>query len=385
MTVTAGLRDALADVAITGVGDTSYGRLSASAESLATQAVVTAAADAGIDVDQIDGFCSYPGHVAPETLVASLGLSGVGLRMGAPLGGAGAVAALADAATAIATGRATNVVIYRAIRGKSGKRKSERPRMLPAENYRSHLERTHGLSTPAQHSALRCRRYMYEYDVSKEQLGAYTLLARQHAQLNPRAQMYGRPVTLDDYLGSPVVADPYSVLDCCLESDGACAVVVGPATGQRRGVRVLAVADAHPQTPDDISNRPDFLDTGLERAARRCWEQCGSGPEDMDAAMIYDCFTFEVLGQLEAAGFVPRGRAGAFLENGHGRLGGRLPLNTHGGLMAEGHMAGLAHVVEAVRQLRGECGPRQVDGAARIAVTGWGGFGDGAMAILATS
>jgi len=162
--------------------------------------------------------------------------------------------------------------------------------------------------------------------------------------------MHGRELTHEDYLASPMITDPYRLLDCCLETDGGAAVLVGPADGPRR-VRIAAVTQGRPFPADDIVNRPDPLTIGLTHAAPRAWEAAGVGPDDMDFAQIYDCFTFEVLQQLEEAGFCERGGADGFVAGGNIELGGKLPINTAGGLLSEAHVIGLNHVVEAVRQL----------------------------------
>jgi acetyl-CoA acetyltransferase len=194
---------------------------------------------------------------------------------------------------------------------------------------------------------------------------------------------------MEEYLASPVIADPYHLFDCCLETDGAAAVLVAsPEYAAHVGaapVYVEGVAEGHADSPDDLSNRQDFFNTGLTKAAPRAFDMADCGPEDMDFAMVYDCFTFEVIHQLECAGFCKLGKGGEFVANGNIALGGRLPVNPSGGLLSEGHLAGMNHLVEAVRQLRGNCGDRQVAGAGRCAVTGWGDLGDGALAILSTT
>jgi len=200
--------------------------------------------------------------------------------------------------------------------------------------------------------------------------------------------MYGRPLTMEEYASSRVIADPYLMLDCCLETDGAAAVLVTTkdrATGSNAPIELMGVAEGHADSADDIVNRRDFFQTGLTKAAPRAFAQAGLGPEDMDFAMIYDCFTFEVIQQLEEAGFCARGEGGRFVEEGNIKLGGSLPVNPSGGLLSEGHLAGINHIVEAVRQLRGHGEARQVDGARLAAVAGWGDLGDGSLAILASS
>lgn len=366
---------------ITGVGNTRYSKKAdRSAERLAIDAILAAAADAGIDPEQIDGLIPYPGHIGDDVIQAEMGLN-PRFRVTVDMGGCSAVSALRVASMAVMSGAAKHVLLFRGLKGSSGARKADRPSFLPGQSFRRQLEHVYGMNTPAQRYAVLCQRYKHEYGLDRRTLGEIALAARAHANLNPDAQMYGRELTMEDYLAGRLIADPYTLFDCCLETDGASAVIVS-ARSDSRDVQILSVAEAQGASPDDTSNREPFLDIGLTRAANDVWNDLGVGPQDMDAAMIYDCFTFEVLHQLEEAGFAGHGEGASLIADGGIRLGGKLPINTHGGMLSEAHQAGLNHVIEAVRQLRAECGPRQVEEARLIAVTGWGQLGDGSFAVL---
>jgi acetyl-CoA acetyltransferase len=196
-------------------------------------------------------------------------------------------------------------------------------------------------------------------------MGAVAVACREHAQRNPRAVMAGRPMTLDDHQRSRMVADPFHLYDCCLESDGACAVVVTSAERARDArpapARILAHAQGAPaqygygpflnaSMPDDL-----YASGGAAGVAQRLWAAAPIGPGDIDVAQIYDHFSGLVLLALEDFGFCKRGDGGPLAESGALRWpGGALPMNTHGGSLSEAYMHGLNHVIEAVRQLRGE-------------------------------
>ncbi|WP_280460730.1 thiolase C-terminal domain-containing protein [Nocardia carnea] len=373
---------------ITGIGETEYSRDSGrSTTRLCIEAVLAAAADAGIAPQQIDGIVPFPGGPSAEDLISTLGLPDVTFTAVPHLGGASTVAGIHLATRAVASGAARTVVVFVARNGKSGTRIDQRVRTLAGQQFRTELEMVHGFGTPAQWYSMICRRHMHEFGTSRAALAEVALTMRANAQRHPGAQMYGRPMTEQDYLDSRMIADPYLLLDCCLESDGAGAIIVTAADRSRDGrhspVAVLAAAEGHPDSPDDLCGRADLFNTGLGKAAPRAFTEAGATPADIDLAMIYDCFTFEVIHQLEEAGFCPRGQGGDFVLDGNIRPGGRLPVNPHGGLLSHAHIAGMNHVIEAVRQLRGDAGDRQVDGARLAAVTGWGDLGDGALAILA--
>lgn len=380
--------EAVTPVAIVeGVGQTAFCKNSGrSAEALIAEAILLACKDAQLDPRDIDGILPCVHTTAPEPVASWFGMKDVRFTAENHTGGAAPVASLGLAKQAVESGAAKHVLIVVGYTGSSGPRVKDRPSDLPSQHFRRHLENPYGWTVPGQRYAMICRRYMHEYGLKKEQLGAIAVSARKHAQLNPRAQMHGRELTLEQYMTSRMVWDPFQLYDCSLETDGAAAVLVTLSdyaqTDRANDAFILGVEEGRPDTPDDLVNRPDYLAIGLDKAAPKVWAKVGLGPSDMDAAMIYDCFTFELLHQLESGGFVAHGEAGKFVGEGNITLGGSLPVNTHGGHLSGGHMLGLNHVVEGVLQLRGECGARQVVGAHHIAVTGWGDLGDGSIAVL---
>jgi acetyl-CoA acetyltransferase len=229
---------------------------------------------------------------------------------------------------------------------------------------------------PVSSYALATARYMHQYGATREQLGAVAVAARQWAQLNPEA--YKRdPLTLEDYLGSRMVSDPLSVLDCCLVTDGAAAVVMTRADRARdlkkAPVQVLgAAAETHHR---EIGWLDDLTVTAAARSGARAYERAGVGPSDMDVVQLYDAFTINTILFLEDLGFCPKGEGARFVQDGRIAPGGALPVNTNGGGLACCHpgMYGLFPIVEAVRQLRGEAGDRQIKGARHAIAHGNGG------------
>ncbi len=382
---------------IVGVGETPYCRAPGSGVSdlnLMLRASLAAVADAGLRMADIDGLMAPIFGASADELAANLGIENLRYSAQINMGGASPVSSLQSAAMAVYCGVATHVLIPIGWNGYSGIRARD---VSEAPSAGSPMGPTvmdyylpFGCNAPPQFYSLMARRHMHEYDTAPETLGAIAVACRKHAQLNDNAVMRGRRLTMQDYLDSPWITEPYRLLDCCLETDGAAAVVVTSADrardlADRNGhepVYITGVAEGHPYPADDITNRPDMFTVGLTHAAPKAYEMAGLGPGDADFAQIYDCFTFEVLQQLEEAGFCKRGDGAGFVRDGAIELGGRLPINTHGGLLSEAHVIGMNHVVEAVRQLRHEAGQRQVDDARVGVVTGWGDLGDGSLAVL---
>jgi len=247
----------------------------------------------------------------------------------------------------------------------------------------------YGLLNAAAAYALPTRRHMHLYGTTSEQLGMLAVTFREHASRNPRAVMGSRKLTLEDHQNSPMIADPHRLFDCCLESDGACAVVVTTAERARdmaaQPVEVLSTAQGTPKGfafgPFSNANVADELyATGAcESLAKRLFGKAGLGPADIDVAQIYDHFTGCVLMQLEDYGFCKRGEGGPFIESGAlSWHGGSMPTNTHGGSLSEAYIHGLNHVVEGVRSLRNES-TSPVDGAEVCLVTSAAGVPSSAL------
>ncbi|WP_120002965.1 thiolase C-terminal domain-containing protein [Nesterenkonia muleiensis] len=379
---------------ITGVGETAYTRgTDRSERDQILDASLTACADAGIEPKAIDGVVmAWKDSPTNEDVVNTFGIEDLKYHAHVHIGGASPAAAVLQAAMAVTTGVATRVLVATGwnaystpVRLSSGAQESSNVTNMPGKEIRQNIEYPLGLFAPMQWYSFHANRWFYEYEADPKGMETVALATRKHANLNPNAYMGGRTLTSDDYQASKYLVKPFRLFDISLETDGAAAVIVSAAavdSESSRGVSILSGSEGHADAPDDILARPDVLNMGITKAGPRALELAGVKPDDFDFAQIYDCFTFIVLRQLEELGFCQRGESSDFVANGRIELGGDLPLNTHGGLLSEAHVAGMNHVVEAVRQLRGEAGERQVHGAGLGLVTGYGDFGDGSVLVM---
>jgi acetyl-CoA acetyltransferase len=372
--------------AITGVGESPYLRgTDRTAASLTMEAALNAIRDAGLKPTDIDGIIPYGAGPVAEDFVTNFGIPDLRFSATTPMGGASPVAAIQCALAVIKAGICKHVLLALGRTGYSGGRIGARVQQMPQFRAIGEFEMPSGAIAPPQLYAVMARRHFELYGTTSRQLAEIAVTTRQHAMMNPRATMRGRPMTIEDHQASRIISDPFRLLDCSLESDGAAAVVISaPDIAKdlrRKPVVVMGVAEGHPDSPSVISQRPDITTLGLAKAAPRAFEMAGVTHADIDVAEVYDCFTYIVMCQLEDMGFCKKGEGGAFVENGALGINGRLPVNTHGGLLSEAHIAGMNHIVELTRQLRGEAAVQVKDAEIGL-VTGYGDLGDGAIAIM---
>ncbi|MDQ1395472.1 MAG: hypothetical protein QOG64_731 [Acidimicrobiaceae bacterium] len=370
--------------AIVGAGRTAYSRDSGrSVLSLATEASLAAIADAGLVPDDIDGIvrCDFD-VVVHNDLAHSLNLPNLSYWGASGPGGSAPAGMMAQAIGAILSGQAKNVLVYRSMNGRSGFRlgKGRLQAQTGAIGGNGTYEEffvPYGLVSPGQMWAMLAQRHMHEYGTTEEQLGHIAVTCRERANSNPNAQMAGRTLTLEDYLVAPMISSPLRLPDYCLETDGACAVVVTSAERAAdcaqppvliRALAQGAVQGMQPGLASPVLMRPNPLTQPSTAVAKRLYSRAGMGPEDIDVAQFYDCFTITVLVQLEDYGFCAVGEGGPFAASGAIGKGGSIPINTSGGNLSDGYIHGMSHIVEGVLQLRGES-TSQVPGAETCLVT----------------
>ncbi len=352
--------------AIAGVGYTEFS--AAAPEStleLARKACAAAIDDAGMSAADVDGIASFMvmhDSVPTQAVATALALPQMRFSLDIDLGGQAPCHLVAQAAAAVTTGQADAVLVFRAMKGRSGARVGGMEFAGGGGQYRYPI----GYSAYMMYVAMWAQRFLAETGQGAEDLAAVALAQRAYALDNPRA-FRRKPLTAEQYFAAPYVVEPFRAADCTIEVDGACAVLVTsierardlahpPAVIAAGGYRAgkspgLDIGD-HLVWRDYTRNYTSWIRDDLYR-------QAGLGPDAVDFAEIYDCFTSTVLMGLEGLGLCPRGGSGEFVRSGATRLDGRLPTNTHGGLLAEGYLHGMNTVAEAVLQIQGRAGERQ--------------------------
>ncbi|MDE0367863.1 MAG: thiolase family protein [Gammaproteobacteria bacterium] len=357
-------------MAIVGVGDTEVGKIPhRSPTGLCIDAAMRALADAGIGKDAVDGLVTCNSMAEPHMYHAQAMAEYLGISpsycVSAGAGGSTTFTVLYQAALAIDAGLCDTVLIAMADSLRTGLSR-EQAMVMQSSSGHPQFETPYGATVPGYY-ALIARAYMHRYGATLEHLAAVAVTAREHAVLHPGAQMRA-PLTVEDVMASRPIADPLRLLDCSLVSDGGAAVVLTAADRAADHphvpVHLLGAGEGHGH--EHISQARDLTTSFARHAGERAYAMAGLGPSDMDFVELYDCFTPVVLIELEDLGFCGPGEAGPFVAEGNTRIGGALPMNTHGGLLSHSHPGNpgsMFALTESVRQLRGDAGERQVQGA----------------------
>ena len=373
-------------VAIVGAALSDTGRVDTKSPfELHYQAASRAIADAGLTKDDIDGLGSTGmGLMAPIEIGEYLGLRPTWID-GTGVGGSAWVVLAEHAVAAIQAGHADVIVLVYGSTSRADLKTSHRRANLSfGARGPVQFDAPYGHALIAKY-AMAARRHMHEFGTTIEQLAEISVSTRFNAGLNPDAY-YREPLTIDDVQNSPMIADPLTKLHCCIRSDGGGAIVL---TSEERAkdlprVPVYVLGSGETASHTTMSEWEDFTESPAVRSGALAFQRAGLTPADVDLCEIYDAFTPMVLFSLEALGFCAKGEGGPFVEDGKLRVGGALPTNTDGGGLSACHpgMRGMFLMVEAVRQLRGEAGDRQVPDANIACVNGTGGWFSSAATLL---
>lgn len=367
-------------VAIVGIGETTYYKHGKSPDAefkLALKAILAACADAGINPRAIDGFASYSNdRNEPSRLAAALGLPALRFsNMNWGGGGGGGSAAVGNAAAAVACGMAECVVVFRALAQGQFQRFGAAPPGGAASGEAA-LNAPYGVMSPAQRYAMRAMRFIHENRIAPSAQRAIALASYHHAQTNPRAVMHGRPLTAESYDQSRWIVEPWRLYDCCMENDGAAALIIVPAerakdVKQKPAYLLASAQGSEYRNGARCHNAPLYATSSFTTVAPQLYATAGVAPKDVDVVQSYENFTGGVLMSLVEHGFFSAAEANDFLvpENLLAPSG-RLPLNTSGGNLAECYMHGLELQIEAVRQIRGSSTAQVPDAEVSMVISG---------------
>jgi acetyl-CoA acetyltransferase len=379
-------------VAIVGVGESDIGKVpNMSGLGLNAQAARRALDDAGLKVSDIDGVLTAYSFTEPYFMLGSVICEYLGIKprynASMVVGGASPGVMLKHAAEAIASGQCNTVLVCAGENRATGQSRDQAVAALTAVGH-PYFEQPYGASIPAFYAMI-ARRHMEEFGTTEEQMAAVAVTTRAHAMLHPSAHAK-KPLTLEDVMNSKPIADPLKMLDCCLLSDAGGAFIVTSAERAKdlrsKPAYLAGIGEFH--THEHITFAPSLTDFGARQSGAAAYSMAGLGPSDIDVAQLYDCFTIVPIVELEELGFCGRGEGGAYYAEGHARIGGKMPVNTHGGMLSHAHagsVGGLFGIVEAVRQLRGGLGARQVDGAEVALVHNEGGILSSHCTLILTS
>jgi acetyl-CoA acetyltransferase len=366
---------------IVGIGATEFSKDSGrSTIRLAVECSEAAIRDAGLAPNQIDGVVIFTVEENPEIEVArNLGIKDLTHFSRIHHSGGAACGTIHQAAMAVHSGAAKYVLVYRSFNERSGFRFGTGVQALATVPTPASVDygwsSPYGLLTPAQWVAMFATRYMYEYGATSEDFGRVAVAFRKHAATNPKAFFYQKPITLEDHQKSRWIVKPLHLLDCCQESDGGQAFIVTTLDRARdlRDAPVVIASAAQGSAEDQQMMKSYYRPsiTGIPEmavCARQLWEDTSLGPKDIQTAVLYDHFTPLILPQLEEFGFCKRGEAKDFIKDGAIAMGGKLPVNPHGGQIGEAYIHGMNGIAEAVRQVRGTA-VNQVPNVQNVLVT----------------
>ena len=374
-------RSASGKIAIVGVGESDIGKVPGmTGLGLNAQAAKRALDDAGLKVSDIDGVLTAYSFTEPYFMLGSVLCEYLGLkpRYNASLivGGGSPAVMLKHAAEAILAGSADTILVCAGENRATGQSRDSAVSALLAVGH-PYFEQPYGGAIPGFYAMI-ARRHMHVYGTTREQLAHIAVNTRRHALLHPNAHMKSA-ITLDDVLSAKPIADPFGMLDCCLISDAGGAFIVTSAERAKdlksKPSYLLGIGEHH--THEHLMCAPSLTEFGAKQSGERAYTMAGVKPTDIDVAQLYDCFSIVPLIELEELGFCQPGEGGAFFADGRASSGGRLPINTHGGMLSHAHAGaagGLFGIVEGVRQLRGGLGPRQVKDAELALVHNEGGI-----------
>ncbi len=378
------------EAAIAGIGMTEFSKKSGRSElQLAAECIKAACDDAGISTSEIDGLVSYTLDSTDEIEVArAVGANDLTMFSRINYGGGAAVGTIHQAAMAIATGQASTVVCWRAMNGRSGQRMGQGVSGDITSSDLIHWSwyMPYGMLIPGSWISLIANKYMNEYGVTREDLGRVAISQRNYAQNNPRAYGFGKPLSMEEYIASPPIASPLCMYDFCQETDGGCAILVTSAERakdlKQKPAMIRGVCQASTQGQEQMTSfyREELMALPeMELAADLVYKQAGLGPDDIDAACLYDAFTSEIIMQLESFGFCGRGEGKDLVRDGVLDIDGRLPNNTHGGLISEAYIHGMNNIAEGVRLVRGESTSQPSKNVEHVLVSSGVGVPTGAL------
>lgn len=368
-------------VAIVGVGESDIGKVPhMTGLGLNAQAAKRALDDAGLKVSDIDGVLTAYSFTEPYFMLGSVLCEYLGLKprynASVVVGGGSPAVMLKHATEAILAGSAETILVCAGENRATGQSRDSAVSALLAVGH-PYFEQPYGGSIPGFYAMI-AQRHMHVYGTTRDHLAHIAVNTRRHALLHPNAHMK-TPITLQDVLSAKPIADPLGMLDCCLISDAGGAFIVTSAERAKdlksKPAYLLGIGEHH--THEHIMCAPSLTEFGAKESGRRAYEMAGVKPSDIDVAQLYDCFSIVPLIELEELGFCEPGEGGAFFADGRASIGGKLPINTHGGMLSHAHAGaagGLFGIVEGVRQLRGGLGPRQVEGAELALIHNEGGI-----------